>query len=493
MQQEEKQQKNKDLIKSLVVFIILLILVLFFIIWLKKLMPDFLMKQGKKYLEIQSYDKALRMFNLAGKSKPYEVEPVYYQVITLSKMPLTYQNQVKLIDISKKEAMDKPSKMARNVLIEMRSQLLKTAGDTYIDNILYKGRLIRFNNSEPITYSIMKDETVPDEYLPLIQDAFGEWQKATNAQLKFKNTYGNEHAKIIIKFVDDEKIKEALSVPDYEPKLKRVNITIRLKDTNGKPYSAEKLKAIVLHQIGHAVGLWGHSANKKDVMSSDEDYSSKANLSRTITKRDINTLLLLYKMLPDYIDKPLTDDEVQTMFFHQFITMYPDKNHEEKLDTILKDANKQQLDKFYNIALKYQAQKQYEMSNFMLVKLSKSIKDDFSYKHDLYYNIALNYYKLSLYKNAQQAIKTAISLKDDRKSEILNAFIALRMKQIDFAQAKLDEYFKEDNTDIDIAINLARTYHFQKNKKKEREVLKILIKNNKNAAKDLRVLSYKKL
>ncbi|MBQ3642946.1 hypothetical protein II906_13635 [bacterium] len=493
MQQEEKQKKNKDLIKSLVVFIILLILIFFFMIWLKKLMPNFLMKQGKKYLEIEAYDKALRMFNLAGKSKPYEIEPVYYQVITLSKMPITYENQVKLIGISKNEAMDKPSKMARNVLIEMRSQLLKTAGENYIDNILYKGKLIRFNNSEPITYSIMKDETVPDEYLSPIQDAFSEWQKATNAQLKFKNTYGNENAKIIIKFIDDEKAKSALSAPDYGTKLKRVNITIRLNDTNGKPYSDEKLKAIALHQIGHAVGLWGHSSNVKDVMSSDEDYSSKANLKRTITKRDINTLLLLYKMLPDYIDKPLTFDETQTMFFHQFITMYPDKNYEEKLNTILKDANKEQLDKFYNIALKYQAQKQYEMSNFMLVKLSQNIKEDFPHKADLYYNIALNYYKLSLYKNAQESIKKAISIKDDKKSEVLNAFIALRMKQLDFAQEKLEEYFRQDNTNIDIAINLAITYHFKKNKKKEREVLKILIRNNKKAAKDLRVLSYKKL
>ena len=91
--QEDKNKKTKDLKISLVVFALITIFSLLLMFYLKKLMPEFIMKQGKKYLEIGHYQKALQFFDMARESLPYSCEPIYYKAIAYSKMPQSYENQ----------------------------------------------------------------------------------------------------------------------------------------------------------------------------------------------------------------------------------------------------------------------------------------------------------------------------------------------------------------------------------------------------------------
>jgi len=76
------------------------------------------------------------------------------------------------------------------------------------------------------------------------------------------------------------------------------------------------MRADVLHEIGHALGLRGHSNNRKDMMFSEEEVvyteekggefsmdrtrrgpsgmASASWVSKKPTKRDVNTLIRLY-------------------------------------------------------------------------------------------------------------------------------------------------------------------------------------------------------
>jgi predicted Zn-dependent protease len=56
---------------------------------------------------------------------------------------------------------------------------------------------------------------------------------------------------------------------------------------------------VFLHELGHAVGLYGHSANKEDVMYLDEKATKKvAPAVNTIGPRDLNTLKRIYSTAP---------------------------------------------------------------------------------------------------------------------------------------------------------------------------------------------------
>jgi len=59
------------------------------------------------------------------------------------------------------------------------------------------------------------------------------------------------------------------------------------------------LQSVFLHELGHAVGLYGHSTNKEDVMYLDEKATKKvAPAVNTIGPRDLNTLKRIYSTAP---------------------------------------------------------------------------------------------------------------------------------------------------------------------------------------------------
>lgn len=72
--------------------------------------------------------------------------------------------------------------------------------------------------------------------------------------------------------------------------LARISIAIR----DPKLLSRELLKRIFQHELGHALGLNGHSWSKQDVLYPFVQYST----SRGVTLRDRKTLLALYAVVP---------------------------------------------------------------------------------------------------------------------------------------------------------------------------------------------------
>ena len=104
---EEEEKRKKSLISTISIFVILLIIIMGSYTTIINTLPDNLMKQGKKYLEIQNYDKALAMFKRVTDKDPFNDEAAYYQVLALSKMPVNNETQKALYEISQMEGCDK--------------------------------------------------------------------------------------------------------------------------------------------------------------------------------------------------------------------------------------------------------------------------------------------------------------------------------------------------------------------------------------------------
>ncbi|MBX3136198.1 matrixin family metalloprotease [Candidatus Obscuribacterales bacterium] len=84
--------------------------------------------------------------------------------------------------------------------------------------------------------------------------------------------------------------------PKYTVPAQVIEVNVDLIDQKVQDYRFTLLKNIVTHELGHALGLLGHSGEKSDMMYTVTDENSR------ISDRDINTLEKLYGMK---IDIPL--------------------------------------------------------------------------------------------------------------------------------------------------------------------------------------------
>ena len=495
-----KAKQNRNMKTSLLVFGVILILVLGIYFYVKNIMPNQMFNQGKKYLEVGQYDKALRMFNLVADAKPYDSEPVYYQALAISKLPPTYEHQKQLYEIAQLEDCDEASKLADTILMNMRKQLDAQVGPNYIDNVLFEDALIRWNISSPITYSIFSDSSVSKDTIAAVKEAFLDWQAATNGIIKFKETQGNKNANICVNFMDDISLKDTYEpnkvgkvIPAiYKEQLQKMDIYLRKVNPKGQPYNKDQFYTVALHEIGHALGLGGHSADPNDIMYYTGDYIDETTIKKDITKRDMNTLNLLYRMVPDVIDRPLNVNEYGNLFYHEILSTYPGENFELETKRLLAELQKDRKNiiVWVDLAINYAFKKQYARSNYVLYNVLPLVETDVQNQHVILYNLAVNYYKMRDYENSSKYLMMAENLKSDMDTQILSTFLDVRFGKLELAKKKLKILIQQYPDNIEVALKLAEVYHIEKDKKMEKEVINSLIKRNPKAARDRRVLKY---
>lgn len=112
-------------------------------------------------------------------------------------------------------------------------------------------------------------------YKPLYRDyieyAFKEWERVDN-RITFAFVYSPDSADIIIRFVDNlTKIYDenflGLTETDYNKykDITKAHVQLGLLKFNNEKITDGEMKAAIIHETGHALGL-GHSSNDKDIM-----------------------------------------------------------------------------------------------------------------------------------------------------------------------------------------------------------------------------------
>ena len=131
-----------------------------------------------------------------------------------------------------------------------------------------------------------------------MKQALSDWEQASHGKISFD--YVSDPAKAQITFTFTHSLRDAVTaaegghtviVPDSKGGLVGANVSLLTVPLTGSELSSNYARRVDLHEIGHALGILGHSKNPDDIMFASVLPSNK-NVS--LTARDSKTLSMLY-------------------------------------------------------------------------------------------------------------------------------------------------------------------------------------------------------
>ena len=175
--------------------------------------------------------------------------------------------------------------------------------EDYFDAATRKIKLRWAADTMPIKVYMENGEDVPGfkpEYALLLKQAFTDWQSAAGDKISIVFISDKNKADITTRWSND--LSQVLSAAEggdakYRGTAKGMtNVSITLLTVN--PSSTMKLTPntvswITHHEVGHALGLLGHSPDIKDIMYFSSPHADKP---AVLSQRDIQTIRKLYSV-----------------------------------------------------------------------------------------------------------------------------------------------------------------------------------------------------
>lgn len=164
-------------------------------------------------------------------------------------------------------------------------------------------RLVWQDWQMPIPVYIVLYDTGQTPFIPEVYRDFDAWSQSTNGRLRFKEVGKPEQARIMLSLKQGPLMdanssighasfnSEIMNQEDPMNNLK-VNIIVNTGELDSDitlDSRKEQVRKLVLHELGHAIGIWGHSKDPNDIMYTHPIVSQ-------LSSRDINTVRKLYKI-----------------------------------------------------------------------------------------------------------------------------------------------------------------------------------------------------
>jgi hypothetical protein len=151
----------------------------------------------------------------------------------------------------------------------LREDVLRAAGGTYIGRLLLErdSTLSRWpaRIEQPIRVWIEPHGT--PEFTDRVRDAFGEWTDA-GIPLRFAFVDRARDAEIQVRWTDRLERKTGNTVwrVDRQGWMRGSDVVLATHLADGRRLDTRSLRAIALHEVGHAIGL-AHSDDRHDIMA----------------------------------------------------------------------------------------------------------------------------------------------------------------------------------------------------------------------------------
>lgn len=492
---------KRILVSILILFFTFLLYVVF------KLLPDFYLDLGKNDYLNKDYISAYKNLKTALIFSPKNRDIRYYYTQTLINMKPTLEVQKELFKISEVNQSDSADLIAEEQIAIWKNQILSNIGENYIEQVPLNGQVLRWDATKfPLRVYIKNNSSsTPQYYQDSIQQAFLQWQKSTGDFITFQFTDNEQQANIVVSINSSADMKKcdqqdckytvAYTTPDLEGDfLKKMEIFFYDSNNLGQPFSQKEIYNTALHEIGHSLGIMGHSYNKDNLMymetNEDNSYFNQFRSDfQSISQVDLNTLNLLYKLVPDITNTPLREFNTSHQFYPHIVLGSDEQITSQK---ILEAQNyihsaPELPNGYIDLAAGYAELKKYNKAIDALNQaLQYSSNND--EKFMVYYNTAVIYISLKDWQNAleyanlaQQADPTSVDI--DGLIAMVNYNLGHRAE----AKQAYTEAIQKSPDNIINSYNLAIIYIRELNLPQAGKVLNNLIKANPDAKNDPRV------
>jgi len=433
----------KKIIKYALIGIIAVVLGSF--IWNNTMISSpYYFNKGKTLYNAGQYDASVKFFERSLQTNPKNTASRYFLTLALTKGTPTYSHQETLYYMSNSKTHDMAQSYAKSQIYAMKERLIEGMEDNYIYSAVQNKDILRWN-TETFPLKVYFEQTKPS-YREYIKRAFDQWGKASGF-LQFKEVYKPEECNIEIKFSPyagpkctgpncPYVVATTTNTTDKYNRLNKMIITFYNTNPHGEDYTNTEIYNTALHEIGHALGISGHSDNPSDVMYAGNhkvsgDFLRSSEDIFYLSKRDLNTLALLYRLAPSITNS-------RGWFYENLY--YPPLilgNNEEILKKKL-DEYQQYVDKYpnysggyINLATVYSSMGKNKKAQEALDKAFELATND-NEKYLIYYDRAVMYYNNQDFESALNCAKEAQQIKND---ETANALI----KDIEETLAKINQ------------------------------------------------------
>lgn len=164
----------------------------------------------------------------------------------------------------------------------------------YYEDVLWKQKIFHWNTRNGAIKVYIAPATgianwTPD-YAERFKAACKQWQLALGDRVRFSFTENpTDKADVTVHWNGGyDKLAGLTRCQHYAGRLAKADITLNLKNYDNQLHSPETVYRLSLHEVGHLLGLMGHSRSPKDIM-----FPSLA-MASGLSSRDTATLRKLY-------------------------------------------------------------------------------------------------------------------------------------------------------------------------------------------------------
>ncbi len=181
---------------------------------------------------------------------------------------------------------------------------------TYLEACLKDGLTVRWPDSAmpikvyvaPFRWYEKSKQRESYAYNQMVYDAFDTWQKLSGELVRFQQVASQAASQIDVSWrrVDRTSLGHCQYLINPQGLLYSAEIKIGISDglVHAQYNDMDEVRHTILHEVGHAIGLVGHSDGGSDMMYVPHQYGVTQ-----LSPRDADTLVALYKLPPvfDYV------------------------------------------------------------------------------------------------------------------------------------------------------------------------------------------------
>lgn len=475
-----------------------------------ELLPNIYLNAGRKDYNKGAYGSAYNKLRFAMILSPKNRLIRYYYTETLINLKPTLEVQKALYYISQVNISDSANLISNKQITKWQNEIFSNIGENYIEKVPFDSKILRWDISKfPLTVYIQNNTpNINDYYIRAIKNAFLQWQKSSDNLVRFNFVDSSQNANILVTInpsTDMKKCKNeeckytvAYTTPKINDSLlQKMNIFFYYSNNLGKPFTENEIYNTAIHEIGHALGIMGHSDNKDDIMymetNPNKTYNSQI-LAKSISQTDLNTLNLLYKLIPDITNTPMNEFDQSHQFFSPIVIGNEVQITSNKILEAQNYINSAPdlPNGYIDLAGAYLNQKQYNNAVEALEKALSHCSNN-NERFVVYYNLTVIYTEIKDWKTALKYAQNAKDLNTSNEIDGLIAMINYNLGNVEEAKELYKESLKKNPNNIINAHNLATLYIKEFNFIQAGRLLNKLVQVNPEAKNDPNIKAYRLL